>query len=127
MLKTSIACLLVWTVMLLALPTRSTAQTRAEPAGALAVRETLTRKSDLKLTFAAEVERIRADTNKVNAERIRQASQNPKPPSSFSKKDKIFLALFIVVMTGLVVVLIKHPCRPKKPGDCEFIDDTTSF
>ena len=57
--------------------------------------------------------------------RIEKNSQTPQPKSGFTNKQKIFIALFIVCLAGLVVVAIKHPCREKKPGDCDFVYDDT--
>lgn len=125
-----IACLLVWTVTLLTLPPAKTfAQTRANLNDDQDLFEPLTRTTpDLKATFATEVSRIKAGTlTKADFERMRQTNQNPKPPSSFTRRQKIFLALWIVIMAGVVAVLIKHPCREKKPGDCDFIDDSSSY
>lgn len=116
--------------MLLTLPpARTFAQTRANLDEDQNLFEPLTRtKPDLKATFATEVSRIKAGTlTKADFERMRQTNQNPKPQSSFTNKQKIFLALFIVLMAGVVAVAIKHPCREKKPGDCDFIDNSSSY
>ena len=130
MLTKFIAYFLVCTVALLAVPTANNfAQTQLNTEGDQYLREAqTTRTSDLKGSFAAEVAKIKAGTlTKADFERIQKASQNPKPQSSFHKREKIFLAVWIVVMTGLVVVLIKHPCKAKDPKDCEPIDDSGQF
>ena len=83
-------------------------------------------KPGLRASFAAEMARIKSGAlTKADFNRIEKQSQNPKPESTFPKRDKIFLAVWIIVMTALVIVLIKHPCKVKNPGDCEFVDDTT--
>ena len=77
---------------------------------------------DLKSRFASELRDLKAGTlTTADIKKIQQNSQTPKDDSKFTEKQKIFLALFVVLMTGLVVVVIKHPCREKKPGDCDFI------
>ncbi|HXD34815.1 MAG TPA: hypothetical protein VN643_27090 [Pyrinomonadaceae bacterium] len=84
------------------------------------------KKPDLKEYFDSELRTMKTrQLTRADLVRIEKDSQTPKPKSDFSKKDKMFLALFIVLMTGLVIVLIKHPCKEKKPGDCEFVNDTT--
>ena len=130
MLTKFIAYFLVCTVALLTVPTSNNfAQTQLNTEGDQYLREAQTKRTtDLKRSFAAEVARIKAGTvTKADFERIQKASQNPKPQSSFTKRQKIFLALWIVVMTGLVVVLIKHPCKAKDPKDCQPIDDSGQF
>jgi hypothetical protein len=129
MLRQFLASFLVCAVTLLMVPPANNfAQTQPNAAGDQYLRDAQTRTPDLKASFAAEMTRIKAGTlTKADLERIQGASQNPKPQSSFTKRQKIFLALWIVVMTGLVVVLIKHPCKAKDPKDCEFIDDGNQF
>ena len=130
MKKAFIACLLICTVTLLSVPPAKTiAQTQPNSLADQYVRSTLTRqRPDLKATFNAEIAGIRAGTlTKAEAEKRQVNNQNQKKPSSFTNKQKIFLALWIVIMTGIVVVAIKHPCREKKPGDCDIIDDSSSF
>ena len=130
MLTKFIAYFLACAVALLTVPTANNfAQTPLSTEGDQYLRDAqFKRTADLKGSFAAEVARIKAGTlTKADFERIQNASQNPKPQSSFTKRQKIFLALWIVVMTGLVVVLIKHPCKAKDPKDCEPIDDSSQF
>lgn len=125
-----IACLLVFTVTLMTMPPgRTLAQTQTKSTDEQYLFEPLTtRKPDLKATFAAEVAQLRAGTiTKAEFARIQQTNQSQNPQSKFTKRQKIFLALFIVIMAGVVVVAIKHPCREKKPGDCDFVDDSSSY
>ena len=129
MLTKLIASFLLCTVTLLTLPTNNLAQNQQNAANDHYLRDVKTKQApDLKASFAAEMARIKAGTlTRADIERSQNTGQNPKPPSSFTNKQKIFLALWIVVMTGLVVVIIKHPCREKKPGDCDFVDDSYSY
>jgi len=84
-------------------------------------------KADLKTAFASEIGGLKAATTKVDSSRIQTAGHVIQPSGTFTKRQKIFLALWIVCITGLVIVLIKHPCKAKDPKDCEPIDDTSSF
>lgn len=130
MKTTFIACLLICTVTLLTVrPSRTIAQTQPGSAADQYVRDTLTRqKPDLKAIFNNEVTRIKAGTlTKAEAEKRQVNNQNQKGQSSFTNKQKVFFALFVVIMAGIVVVAIKHPCREKKPGDCDFVDDSSTF
>jgi hypothetical protein len=130
MLRKFITYFLVCTVALLTVPTSNNfAQTQLNTEGDQYLRDAqFKRTTDLKGSFATEVARIKAGTlTKADFERIQKASQNPKAQSSFSKREKIFLAVWIVVMTALVVVVIKHPCKAKDPKDCEPIDDSSQF
>jgi hypothetical protein len=129
MLKSLLALFLVFAVLLFVVQPRSgRAQTRSQQAGPSLSESPKKPKADLKEYFASELRSMKsASLTKADLKRIEKDSQTPKPKSDFSKKDKIFLALFVVLMTGLVIVLIKHPCKEKNPGDCEFIDDTTTF
>jgi len=125
-----IACLLVCTVTLMTVPPAKTfAQTQTNSGADQYLFGPLTRpRPDLKATFAAEVASIKAGTlTKADFERIQQPSQNPKPQPTFTRRQKICLALFIVIMAGVVAVAIKHPCREKKPGDCDFVDESSSY
>lgn len=126
MLTKLIASFVICTVTLLTVPTNNFAQSQQNASSDQYLRDARTKRTtDLKSSFAAEMARIKAGTlTKADIERSQTPSQNPKPPSSFGTKQKLFLALWIVVMTGLVVVIIKHPCREKKPGDCDFVDDS---
>jgi hypothetical protein len=83
---------------------------------------------ELKLAIASEISSLKAaNLTKADLKKIEQGTQTTKSESGFTKKQKIFLALWIVVMTGLVIVLIKHPCRAKDPKDCEPIDNGYSY
>jgi hypothetical protein len=110
-------------------PARNFAQTGHKTTDKQYLRDSLTKRTpDLKGSFAAEMARIKAGTlTRADIERTQTASQNPQDPSKFTRKQKLFLALFIVIMAGVVVVAIKHPCREKKPGDCDFVDDSYSY
>jgi hypothetical protein len=109
-------------------PARTFAQRQPNSVADQYVRDTLTRqKPDLKATFNDEIAQIKAGTlTKAEAEKRQVNNQNPKK-QSFTNKQKIFLALWIVIMAGIVAVAIKHPCREKKPGDCDFVDDSSSY
>lgn len=128
MLTKFIASFLVCTVTLLTVPTNNVAQSQ-QNAASDHLRDVQAKQSpDLKTSFAAELARIKAGTlTRADIERIRTTNQNPQDPSKFTRKQKLFLALFIVLMAGVVVVAIKHPCREKKPGDCDFVDDSYSY
>ena len=116
-------------MLLTVAPANNFAQTQPNSASDQYLRDAQTKRNpDLKTSFAAEMARIKAGTlTKGDFKRIEQGSQKPKSESNFPKRDKIFLAVWIVVMTALVVVLIKHPCKAKNPKDCEFIDDSSQF
>ena len=121
-----IASLLIVTVTLLIMPRTNLAQTQQNTAGEQYLRDPKKKeKPDLKATFSAEMTRIK--TGALNAEAITrndsQSQQQQKP--EFSKKDKIFLALFIVLTAGLVAVLIKHACKGE--NKCEDIDFNTDY
>lgn len=130
MLTKFIAYFLVCTVALFAVPTANNlAQTQLNTTGDQYLPDAQTKRtSALKASLAAEMARIKAGTlTKADLERIQKTGQHPKPQSSFPKRDKIFLAVWIIAMTALVVVLIKHPCKAKDPKDCEPIDDSVQF
>ena len=119
MVKHHMAAFLVVAVLLFAIkPGTGRGQTFLQPNAA--------NEPGLRASFAAEMARIKSGAlTKADFNRLEKQSQNPKPESTFPKRDKIFLAVWIIVMTALVIVLIKHPCKVKNPGDCEFVDDTT--
>src|SRR6266550_1825192 len=130
MLTKSIASFLICTVMLLMVPpAKNFAQTQLNTDGDQYLRDAQTKRSHaLKTSFATEIARIRAGTlTKADFKRIEQGTQKPKSESNFPKRDRIFLAVWIIAMTALVIVLIKHPCKAKDPKDCEFIDDSNQF
>lgn len=87
-------------------------------------------KFDLKTSLAAEMAKIKAGTlTEADAKRLEQDQQDQQAGDShkpsFTRKQKMFLALWIVVMTGLVVVLIKHGCKAPKP--CPEPDPTQDY
>jgi hypothetical protein len=131
MLKSLLASFLAVTILILTIPPRAgRAQNHAKPTpsnGEHIPAGSLSKPGpdpDLKSRFASELRDLKAGTlTSADVKKIQQNSQTPKDDSKFGRKQKIFLALFVVLMTGLVVVLIKHPCREKKPGDCDFIYD----
>jgi len=113
MLKKPISSLLIFAVALMTLPTaRGFAQTPLNAAGETYLREMPAPKTDLKASFAKQLTSVREGKLKA-ADFDRMASQNQQqqPKTSFSRKEKIFLALWVVVMAGLVAVLIKHGCK----------------
>jgi len=136
MLKSLLASFLIATILIFTIqPRAGRAQTQVEtfppqgdnfPAGSQPMPHS---DRDLKSRFASELRDLKAGTlTSANVKKIQQNSQTPKDNSKFTRKQKIFLALFVVLMTGLVVVMIKHPCREKKPGDCDFIyDDSYAY
>ena len=122
-----IASLVLWTIQ----PGVSTAQlrtevrTEAEQTGSAPGRQP---KRDLKAAFTSEIGALKsASVTKAELSRIQTASQTATSSGKFGKRQKIFLALWIICMTGLVIVLIKHPCKAKDPKDCEPIDDSYSY
>ena len=113
--KTPISSLLIFAVALMTLPTgRVFAQAPLNTASETYLRDVPARKPDLKASFAKQLTLVReaklkaADFDRM-ASQNQQQQQQPKP--SFSRKEKIFLALWVVVMAGLVAVLIKHGCK----------------
>jgi hypothetical protein len=87
------------------------------------------RKPDLKKALAEAVANLKAgDSNAANLKRPGTQQQNPHSSGStrpaFTRKEKIFLALFVVMMAGTVAALIKHGC--KVPHSCDQIDNTDS-
>ena len=84
-------------------------------------------KSDLRKTLDAEVAKVKAgplteaDLNRLEKEQ--QAQQSGAPAKArWTRRNTVFMTLWIVVMTGVVVVLIKHHCRAPKP--CPEIDSS---
>lgn len=133
MLKNLLALILVFALALLVVQPGVRAQTRlAETTpdslpGSQAKTKAKTQ-TDLKAYFDSELRTMKnRSLTSADLVRIEKNSQTPKPKSasSLTNKEKVFLALFIVCLTGLVIYAIKHPCKEKKPGDCEFVDDTT--
>lgn len=85
-------------------------------------------KTDLKDYFDKELRSMKSRSlSAADLKSIEKNSQTPKPGSHFSNKQKMFLAVWIVCMTAIVIALIKHPCKEKQPGDCEFIDNTDTY
>jgi hypothetical protein len=83
-------------------------------------------KTDLKDYFDKDLRSMKGRSlTTADLKRIEKNSQTPQPTSHFTKRQKIFLAVWIVCMTGLVIALIKHGC--KKESDCEFIDNNDTF
>ncbi|HXM35252.1 MAG TPA: hypothetical protein VN920_08695, partial [Pyrinomonadaceae bacterium] len=84
-------------------------------------------KSDLKKSLAAEVAKVKgrplteADLKRLEKEQQDQESGSP-PKARWTRRNTVFMTLWIVVMTGVVVVLIKHHCRAPKP--CAEIDSS---
>ena len=132
MLKKPISALLVIVVALVTVgPPKVFAQTLAQPATSVieptSPAPPAKSKSDLRKSLAAEVARIKAgpltEADFRRLEKERQAQQSGVPhQKSWTRKNTIFMALFVVMMTGVVVVLIKHACRAPKP--CPEIDYT---
>jgi hypothetical protein len=136
MLKKSISTLLVFAVALVTVaPPRVFGQTITQPLAqpATSVIEPnlpappATPKPDLRKSLAAEVTKINtgplteADLKRLEREQQGQPSGAP-PKSEWTRKNTIFLTLFIVVMTGVVWVAIKHRC--KAPNPCPVTDST---
>ena len=84
-------------------------------------------KSDLRKGLAAEVALVKAgplteaDLKRLEKEQQNQQSGAPLK-AGWTRRNTVFMTLRIVVMTGVVVVLIKHHCRAPKP--CPEIDNT---
>lgn len=119
-----IASLLIVTVTLLIMPRTNLAQTQQDTAGEQYLHDLKkTEKPDLRVTFSAEMTRIKTGTLDAKAitRNDSQSQQQRKP--EFSKKDKIFLALFIVLTAGLVAVLIKHGCKGENKCDDIIFND----
>lgn len=131
MLKSLLALFLVFAVSLLLVQPRSVLGQAGTPARdssfeKFAAGAQAKSRPELKEYFDSQLRSMKnRSLASADLVRIEKNSQMPKPKSAFTNKQKIFLALFIVCMAGLVAVAIKHPCREKKPGDCDFIDDTT--
>lgn len=82
-------------------------------------------KPDLKSVFDKEIATLKSGTTKTDFKRFNPIGQTQQGPGKFTRKQQLFLALWIVCMTAIVIVAIKHPCREKKPHDCDPIDETT--
>jgi hypothetical protein len=81
-------------------------------------------KPDLKSVFDKEIATLKSGTTRTDFNRFSPTAQTQQSGGKFTRKQKLFLALWIVCMTALVIVAIKHPCREKRPHDCDPIDDT---
>src|SRR5258708_9378799 len=132
MLMKHISILLIFALALATVaPPRVFAQTQQTPATLFAVPSTgTTTKPDLKESLAAAVAKIRTGPlTAADIKRIEQQQQNQQSPKSgWSRKQKMFLALWIVVMTGFVVVLIKHHCRDRNhPEGAPAVDKRTDY
>lgn len=132
MSKSLLASYLVLAVLIFAIqPQIGRAQSHSQPSPpvhAQPLDPQIDAKADLKRVFAPKVRQIReANLTGSDLKRIETDSQTPQPQNVFTRKQKLFLALWIVCMTGLIVVLIKHPCKAKDPRDCEFIDDSYQY
>ena len=122
MLKKSIARLLICAVMLLTLgPSKVYSQTLSQPKAAeseraLSSAQVKTR-TGLKMIFAKELLKARASaSSSVDYKRYAEQQQQPQgSKGGWSKKDKIFLAVFIVGMTALVTVLLIHGIDTSSP------------
>ena len=127
MFKSLLALFLVVAVLLLVVQPRSgRAQTQSGRTVAVPAESPTKPKTELKEYFASELRSMKtASLTPADLKQIQKNSQTPQPPPKFTKKQKIFLALWIICMTGLVIVLIKHPCKAKDPKDCEPIEETT--
>lgn len=118
MLKKIIAPLLIGTTMLFTLgPSKTFAQTPSQPK-AVEGEHTLSDmqvkpETDLKAGFARELANVKnrtltaADYERIEKKRQAQASQQT-PKKGWSKRDKIFLAAFIIGTTALVTALLIH-------------------
>ena len=86
---------------------------------------TATPKSDLRTLLAAEMSKIKdgrmsdADIKRLDQQQSRNQQSHK---SGWTRKNTIFMTLWVVVITGLVVVAIKHRCKAPKP--CPEIDST---
>ena len=88
------------------------------------VDSTTTAKPDLKAIFDKEIATLKSGTTKTDFNRFNPEGQTSQTSSGkFTRKQQIFLTLWIVCMTAIVIVAIKHPCREKKPHDCDPIED----
>lgn len=135
MLKKPVCALLVFAIALVTVTPKVFAQTlvrpMTEPRTSLfdgdLPNATAGPKSDLRKALAAEVARIKAgpvtEADHKRLEKARQSQQSGEPhEGKWTKKNTIFMALFVVCMTGLVIVLIKHACKEPKP--CPEIDSS---
>jgi hypothetical protein len=131
MVKSLLALLLVFAVSLFFVRPRSVLAQAQTPHSDSSAEKPLAESpakpnADLKAVFDSELRTMKnRSLTSADLVRIEKDSQTPKPKSEFTNKQKILWTLFIVSMAGLVVVLIKHPCREKKPGDCDFVYDDT--
>ena len=137
MLKKPICALLVFAIALVAVsPPKVFAQNLVQPMepgtslfdGDLP-NSTAGPKSDLRKALAAEVARIKAgpvtEADHKRLEKARQNQQSGEPKEGkWTKKNTIFMTLFVVCMTGLVIVLIKHACKDTPAKPCPEIDNT---
>jgi hypothetical protein len=116
--------MLVFTIQ----PRSVRAQARSQPDESeifLDLDTTNTAKPDLKAVFDKEIATLKSGTAKTDFSPFNQAGQTSQNSGGkFGTKQKLFLGLWVVCMTAIVIVLIKHPCREKKPHDCDPIDDT---
>lgn len=83
--------------------------------------------SELRKSVAAEVTKIKVgpltEADFKRLEKERQAQQSGAPAKSgWTRKNTIFMTLFVVLMTGVVIVTIKHHCRA--PNPCPEIDSS---
>jgi cobalamin biosynthesis Mg chelatase CobN len=128
--KKLVSALLVFAVALVTVPTQrvfaqeSAANSTIESNSST---QPATSSSDLRTSMAAEIAKVKAgpltkaDIKRIEKEQQGQHYVNSAKPS-FTRRQKIFLALWIVVMTGVVWGLIKHAC--KDPNPCPEPDPT---
>jgi len=126
MLKKQIASLLVCTVTLLTVsPTKASAQTLAQSSAAhtepIFGAAPAIPKPALKTSLAGEIAKLKAHTlTAADARRIEKERQDPqsgpKAKEGWSRRDKIFLVVFIVGTAALVGLLI---AKGKVPQDCD--------
>jgi hypothetical protein len=130
--KKTVSAFLVFAIALVTVvPQRVFAQTSAplatSPVESNSSDQPATPSADLRKSMAVEVAKVKAGPlTKADVKRIekeqqgRQISNSAKP--GFTRKQKIFLALWILVMTGVVWGAIKHACKDPKP-----CPDTTDY
>jgi len=140
MLKKLISALLVWAVALLTVTPpsvsaqtlkRSLAQSGTELIEPNPKPPAPKPKPELRKSFAAEMAGIKAgtlsDADLQRLEKEQQDQQSSKPSGAkWTRRNTIFMTLFVVVLTGVVWVAIKHRCRDSAAKPCPEIDNSSN-